>query len=262
MNPDVARGWEWIKENQDQFEKEVFGPPFLNCSVKDERYSDLVQSLLQADDFFCFTTQTREDHKKLSNQLYKVMSLSVTVRTCLTPLDSFRAPLPREELANLGLDGYVIDYLEGPEPVLAMLCAEKRLHNSGIALNDVSEEQYEQILAGAAINSFSTGRQSYRVTRRREYGAHATSTRVRQIERGRFWTDQPVDAAEQTELRQKLREVKDEINELATQLDGFRQKDRELEEARLQIKEKLVSYAWHCAFLARTSYSYLPQAQD
>ena len=239
-NPEVARGWEWIKENQDQFEKEVFGPPMLTCTVKDERYSDLVQSVLRIDDFCCFTAQTREDHKKISNQLYKEMSLSVTIRTCQDSFAKFSPPLPRERLPELGLDGYIIDYIEGPEPVLAMLCAEKRLHASAIALKDVNEEQYEAILAGGAINSFAAGRQSYRVTRRREYGPSASSTRVNQIEPGRFWTNQPVDMTEKTELKRNLAEVQDDVNQLKGQLNELRQKGKDLDQAGAEMKEKLV----------------------
>ncbi|KAL1883402.1 hypothetical protein VTK73DRAFT_8969 [Phialemonium thermophilum] len=239
LNPDAARAWEWIKQNQNQFEKEVFGPPMLCCTVKDQRYADLVQSVLSPDDFFCFTTQTREDHTKLSDKLYREMSLSVTVRTCLTPFDSIRPPLPREDLRKLGLDGYIIDYLEGPEPVLAMLCAEKRMHSSAVSLEDVSEEQYEQILASGVINQFAAGRQSYRVTRRKEYGPLATSTRVRQVDRGRFWTDQPLDVAEKTELRQKLDEAKAEIEELKDQLNALKEKEENLNQANTEIRETL-----------------------
>lgn len=242
MNPDVAKGWEWIIQNQDQFEKEVFGPPMLTCTVKDEKYSDLVQSVLQLDDFFCFTAQTREDHRKLSNQLYKEMGLSATIRTCQNSFGSFQPPLSRERLPELGLDGYIIDYLEGPEPVLAMLCAEKRLHASAIALKDISDAQYKAILDGAAINSFAAGKQSYRVTRRREYGASAASTRVKSIDPGRFWTNQPVDMTEKTELNQNWSEIQDELSQLKAQLNESRQKKEELEKAGIKMREKLVSF--------------------
>ena len=241
MNPDAARAWDWVQENRDKFEQEVFGPPMLSCSVKDERLTDLVQSVLQADDFFCFTTQTREDHKTLSNQLYKEMSLSVTIRTCLTPLDSFKPPIAREDMAALGLDGYIVDYLEGPAPVLAMLCAEKRLHASGVALKEISEEQYDRIVKGEVINQFAAGRQSYRISRRREYGPTAVSTRVRQVERGRFWTDQPVDAGEKAELSRKMDELKADLDPLKADLAQLQEKDHEIEQAYEDTKDKIVS---------------------
>ncbi|KAK3938407.1 SMC5-like protein [Diplogelasinospora grovesii] len=240
-NPDVAKGWEWLKDNQEGFEKEVFGPPMLVCSLKDSRYVDVVQSMLAQDDFFCFTTQTKEDHKKLSDQFYGKMGLSVTIRSCFTAFDSFRPPLPRQELAGLGLDGYAIEYLTGPEPVLAMLCAEKRLHASAVALAELSEAQFQRIQQRESISHYAAGKQLYRTTRRREYGAGAVSTRVTQFPKGRFWTDQPLDSSEQDELKRKLNAAKGEYEELQQQ---YRDKtsrsnevEKECEDLANQIKE-------------------------
>lgn len=215
-----------MKENQASFEKEVFGPPMLTCSVKDNRYSDLVQSLLQGDDFLCFSAQTKEDHKKLSDQFYNKMGLSVTIRSCVVPFSAFKAPMPKEALNRLGLDGYAIEYLEGPEPVLAMLCAERKLHASAIALRDISDEQFNQIQLAENINHFAAGKQLYRTTRRREYGPHAVSTRVIQFAKGRFWNNQPVDAAEKTELEQKLAEIRQQRAEFRNkwEIDEARRK--------------------------------------
>lgn len=234
INPDVAKGWAWLKDNQAGFEKEVFGPPMLVCSVKDSRYNDLVQSMLQADDFFCFTTQSKEDHKKLSDQFYGKMGLSVTIRSCFVPYSSFRPPLSKEEVTSLGFDGYVTDYLDGPEPVLAMLCAEKRLHASAVALRDISDEQFEQIQRDERLTQFAAGRRLYRITRRREYGPGAVSTRVTQFGRARFWSDQPVDAAEQAELRRKILELNGQREELERERDA---KAKHAEKLRMEKDE-------------------------
>ncbi|KAK4133334.1 SMC5-like protein [Trichocladium antarcticum] len=239
FNPDVARGWDWLKDNQAQFEKEVFGPPMLTCSVKDNRYTDLVQSMLQADDFLCFTAQTKEDHKKLSDQFYNSMGLSVTIRSCFTSFGSFRSPLSKGELTGLGFDGYVIDYLEGPEPVLAMLCSEKRVHMSAVALNDISDEQFDRIQQAENLTQFAAGRQLYRITRRREYGPGAISTRVTQFTKGRFWTNQPVDMTEKAELQCKMDEFREQRKVLRARHDAKFAQKTELDAQRGQIKQKI-----------------------
>ncbi|EAQ89889.1 hypothetical protein CHGG_06508 [Chaetomium globosum CBS 148.51] len=220
INNDVAKGWEWLKDNQQSFEKEVFGPPMLTCSVKDKRYIDLVQSILQTDDFLCFTAQTREDHKKLSNQFYGEMGLSVTIRSCFTQYSSFKPPLPKEELSNLGFDGYVSDYLDGPEPVLAMLCSERKMHASAVSIRDITDEQFDQIQRAEKLIQFAAGRQLYRITRRREYGPGAVSTRVTQFAKGRFWADQPVDAAEKTELQREIEELRAQLAAMKEHYDA------------------------------------------
>ncbi|KAK3991141.1 SMC5-like protein [Cladorrhinum sp. PSN332] len=217
FNSDVARGWEWLLENQDQFEKEIFGPPMLTCSIKDDRYSDAIQAMLQKDDFICFTTQTVNDQKKLMDRFIGDLGLSVPIRGSMKALSSFGPPLPREQLSGLGLDGYALDYLDGPEPVLAMLCFQKKLHASGVALRDISDEQFHRIREGDKINQFATGNKFSRITRRKEYGPDAISTRTVQFGNGRWWKDQPVDATEKDELLRKEKELQEQVSVIKVQ---------------------------------------------
>lgn len=239
--PELANGWEWIQEHQDQFEKEVFGPPMLCCSVKDERYSDQIQALLQVDDLSCFTAQTKNDYKKLTDQLYRVMSLSVVVRTCSNPLSSFRSPLSRAEAAELGLDGFAIDYLDGPEPVLAMLCAEKRLNQSGVALNDHNDEAYDRLIKNGKVSQWAAGRQTFTIRRRREYGPNAMTTITKNIQNGRFWTSQPIDAQEKKELERRLTEAWGERTALKEENERLEGKIKAIDEQKKEITDKIVS---------------------
>lgn len=241
VEPEVASAWEWLQENGDQFEKQVFGPPMLTCSMKDKRYSNHVQSLLQRDDFLCFTAQTRNDHKKLTDQFFTNMKLAVTVRTVTAGLPSFRSPIPQENLAAMGLDGYALDFVEGPEPVLAMLCSEKKLHLTGVALEDISEEQYQKINEDEVFNSFATGNTMYRITRRREYGPGATSTMSRAIRPGTYWTDGPLDVAAKTELEQRLQQCEMEFEEMRRLNDEYKAKNTALRDKQEEIKEAIVS---------------------
>ncbi|KID72645.1 Structural maintenance of chromosomes protein 5 [Metarhizium brunneum] len=239
--PEASNGWEWIKEHQNEFEKEVFGPPMISCSMKDERYADQVQALLQMDDLLCFTAQTKNDYKKLTDQLYRVMSLSVVVRTCSNPLSAFKAPVDRAQMAELGLDGFAIDYLDGPEPVLAMLCSEKRLHMSGVSLNDHNEQAYDRLINNGKINQWAAGRQSFTIRRRREYGPQAMTTITKNIQKGRFWTSQPVDMQEKREMERRLTELQGEKGALKEEHDRLQQKLDTIEEQKKEISEKITA---------------------
>ncbi|KAI1099299.1 P-loop containing nucleoside triphosphate hydrolase protein [Jackrogersella minutella] len=229
MNPDAAKGWEWLQGHQDEFEKEVFGPPMLTCSVTDQRLSDQIQSLLGLEDFFCFTCQTRNDHKKLSTQFFRNLGLSVAIRTCGNEFASFRPSIPKEQAREMGFDGYAIDYLEGPEPILAMLCSEKRLHASGVASRDVSNDQFEKIVKSEKIGSWAAGASAYRTIRRREYGDGAVSTSTRRVFPGRFWTNQP----------RRINEVTDEIQEIRAQGQEHKQRIAEMDGAEDPIRQKI-----------------------
>ncbi|KAJ2985574.1 hypothetical protein NUW58_g5457 [Xylaria curta] len=239
IHADAARGWEWLQENHGQFQKEVFGPPMLTCSITDKNYSDQVQSLLNQDDFICFICQTPSDHKKLSNQFYGQMGIAVPIRTCGSDFSSFRPAIPRDRLRELGIDAYAIDYLEGPEPVLAMLCAEKKLHVSGVAQQDISNAQYEQLMAAERIPHWAAGKRIYRVARRREYGPSATSTSTRTIMPGRFWTDQPVDEGERVDIERRMQEARQEISTLRQEGLDIREKKQTLADREDEVRREI-----------------------
>ncbi|KAG4258253.1 hypothetical protein FPRO03_03207 [Fusarium proliferatum] len=237
--PELATAWAWIQEHQGDFEKEVFGPPMISCSIKDERYSDQVQSLLQGDDFTCFTAQTKNDYKRLSDELYRVQSLSVVIRSCAQPLNAFSRPVSIDEASDLGLDGFAIDFLEGPEPVLAMLCAEKRLHQSGVSLRDHNDAQYDRLVRSGRVNSWAAGNQSFIVRRRKEYGPQAMTTLTKNIPPGRFWTSQPIDAQEKQEMNKRLAELNGERDVLKQQYHELHEKIQAIEDRRTSTHDNI-----------------------
>lgn len=241
LDPEVGKAYDWLQEHQSEFEKEVFGPAFLNCSMKDKRYSNHVQSGLQKDDLFCFTAQTRNDHRKLTDRLFNKLNAAVPIRTILADLSSFRPPLPREHLSDLGIDGFALDFIEGPSPVLAMLCSEKKLHLTGVALKDINEKQYQQLSDGEKINSFATGKVYHRITRRREYGPGATSTITKNIQQGRWWTDEPVDVAAKAELEQRLKGLQHEIAEIKQEFDAVKAEQEGVDKQVSEIQKEKVN---------------------
>ncbi|ETS74061.1 hypothetical protein PFICI_13927 [Pestalotiopsis fici W106-1] len=245
LNHEVYEAWEWLQGNLDKFGKEVFGPPMLTCSLNDERYSKHVESLLQRNDFLCFTCQDKKDHMALSEFLYKEKGLSVTIRTCLTDFESFKSPVSPAEASALGFDGFAIDFLEGPKPVLAMLCSEKKLHMAGVALNEVSREQFNALQNSERISSWATGDTFFRVVRRREYGPDAKTTSTRQIAPAVYWTDSPVDTSEKADLQRRLgekavqrRDLANEYKELDKVVTALLEKSDTLEAEVTQLKSE------------------------
>lgn len=213
----------------------------LNCSLKDKRYSDLVQSMLARNDFLCFITQTRKDHQTLSDQFYKVMKLRVTIKTCGNKIEEFRPPMSADEARQLGIDGFAIDYIDGPSPVLATLCSDKRLHASGVALREASAEQFKQLFEDQKISQWATGSTRFQVIRRREYGPGAETTSTKQVRPGQFWTDQPVDNSEKTELQHKWEVKEEEKQELIKAFQEAKDQLGQLEDKENEVVAEIVS---------------------
>lgn len=237
---DTAEAWRWIQEHQDNFEKQVFGPPIVECSIKDLKYVDAVESLFQSSDFLAFTVQTRGDFKKLQEQLYGSMGLAeINIRTVSEGLDQFRAPISGEEMRRYGFDYWALDLINGPEPVLSMLCGECRLHQTGVALHDITEEQFNLITV-SPISSWVTGKNSYQITRRREYGPGATSTRVRDVRKGRIWTSQPVDMRAKHDLQENIEGWGQEVSAFQKQVQEAKEKVAQLRVENADVEREKV----------------------
>lgn len=245
LSPDSLKAYHWVRKNQDKFEREVFGPVIVTCSVTDPKYADAIESILQRTDFMSFTAQSTKDFRTLQRALKANNLWDVSIRTCRESLGSITAPIPDHELKRLGFDGWAKDFLKGPEPVIASLCIENRLNQTPVALRDISEEAYNLLENGevGTINSWVSGQNSYQVSRRREYGAGAKSTRVRRVNPARYWTSQPVDISLKQQHQQRIQQCKEALEQVKAKLEEEKRTMNELKAKRDKIDEEAVSCA-------------------
>ncbi|KAJ5663158.1 hypothetical protein N7507_003889 [Penicillium longicatenatum] len=237
LSKDTYTAYHWVLQNQDKFEKEVFGPPVVTCSVTDPRYADAVESAMQRTDFTAFTTQSKNDFRTLQRALNGELKLSdISIKTITIPLESMRAPLSPDDLQRLGFEGFARDFLRGPDPVIAMLCAEKDLHRTPVSLTDISDEAYSELESGN-IAAWVAGKQCYNITRRREY--NASSTRVRPLRPASKWTSQPVDVTVKQKHRDNIRDWTAEQEQLQKQMDEQRADLTELSDDRARLTREM-----------------------
>jgi hypothetical protein len=226
---ETAIAWKWIQENMESFEKEIYGPPIVSCSLKDQRYADVVEAALGRHDFLAITAQTKADHKKLQDQILGKMKLADVP---LRKNDDERVPghpsISQNDMRNLGLEGWASDFIDGPIPVLAMLCYSAKIHITAVGLRDSSENQHNMIVENGIINAWITGGTSSRVSKRSEYGSGATSTATKAVSPGRYWTDQPVDSSAKREVEEKIEKLNADFAVLSAEIRPLREKIQNL----------------------------------
>lgn len=245
LSRDTATAWKWVQENMEMFEKPVYGPPIISCSLKDQRYADVVEAALARPDFLALTVQTKADHKKLSDQLFGTMKLAdVTVRKNDENGVPGHPSISQNDMRNLGFEGWASDFIDGPIPVLSMLCYSARINRTAVGLRDSTEDQHNMIVDNGIINSWITGGTLSRVAKRSEYGAGATSTTTRAVRCGQYWTDQPVDSSAKREIEEKMERLDDEFQKMAAEIKPLREKLKNLDTRSLQ-KEIVSSFRSH-----------------
>ncbi|KAL8824374.1 MAG: hypothetical protein Q9191_005097 [Dirinaria sp. TL-2023a] len=234
ISPDSYKAWQWVQNNQDQFEKRVFGPVMIECSIKDPKWVDMIESLFGRSTFITFTVQTKNDLKKFMTQVHEVMGLSeINTRMATASLEEFQHPCSDEELSRYGLDGWASDFISGPEPVLVMLYPEIRLHLTAVGWEDTTPEQYD-MLSTSRIDNWATSKSTYKIVRRREYGSSAVSAHVGNNKPATIWTDQPVDIGAKRELQESIEGWSQEVK-------AFENENKELQAQLHHVRDQIQS---------------------
>lgn len=242
MSKDTAKAWKWIQENQGIFEQEVYGPPLISCSIKDPRYTAAIESLMSRSEILAITAQTKGDLKKLNDQLYGTMRLGdITIRGVTENLaEHGPPPLSASQLQQFGLDGWALDYIDGPEPVLSMLCGSRAINKSAVSLGDIPEEQHNRLLQ-TQCRCWVVGGHCYRTNVRAEYGSQAASTTTKSVNTPKFWTNQPIDSSAKREIQERLNSLSQNFEALKEQIMPVRTKVNELKAMREAVLEEVVS---------------------
>ncbi|KAJ8610724.1 hypothetical protein MRB53_038366 [Persea americana] len=235
---DSAMAWKWIQNNRDRFKDDVFGPPMVTCKVRNPQKADHVESVINRSELLAFTVTCQDDFRVLQQQLYKTMKLTdINIRSSIKPLDSFRPPCSPEELRQFGLESWLLDQIEGPDAVLAMLCDNRNIHRTGFTNRNLSPAQSEA-LERSSISSWVTAKDYNIVTRRREYGAAGNSSRVQRLKKAELLTDAPVDLHVEHDIDQRLREANIGLEQINTTFRELDAKRKELDEKHKGVKKE------------------------
>ena len=240
LGKETAEVWEWITNNRVKFEAEVFGPPLISCKLKDQGYANQIESYIQKSVLLTITTQTSNDFNTLSNVISDLKLADVHFQTSRSGPTKNRL-MSTEQLHQLGLDGWAIDKIEGPEQVLGMLCNAGRLDQTAIALKDINEAQYNAILQ-TQLSRVAAGGTQYSVFRRKEYGDQATSTSTKTFPPARILTDTPVDTTERRAVEDEIAQLEGRFQSLVPRVGPVREKLEQLAEEKTNVGHTLVRH--------------------
>lgn len=134
----------------------------------------------------------------------------------------------------MGFEGFLIDYIQGPDAVLAMLCDNAALHRTAYTSRSISEEQYSAV-SRSPIQRWVSGGQRFQITTRREYNASSTS--VNDLKKASVFVDQPANSEDKRQLDGSILNKQREIAELKENYDISVQESRDLKRQLDELKQ-------------------------
>ncbi|KAF3047971.1 Structural maintenance of chromosomes protein 5 [Didymella heteroderae] len=240
LSPQTAQAWDWFKKNEAQLplKGEVYGPPILTCTLTDPKYADAIESQMRLGDAIAFTFTNKDDQQLLLTEFTNKDRLglhNVYLRTSPKPLSAFPSPVPNADLTQYGFDGYLRDYIKGPDPVIAMLCDNVKLNRVAYAAKPITEQQHEHATS-SPVQAWVSGRETFRITTRREYGV--SSTAVNHLKRAQFFVDQPVNSDEKMQLDEQLRDLEREGHEMNSEHTEAKAEVKRIEQVNKALKDQ------------------------
>ena len=245
---DTMAAWEWLQKNMDKLplQGEVYGPPILTCSIPDPRYAQAVESQMKRGDVIAITCTKEDDLSILSDQLFGKKQNGglglhdVYLRSSKKQFSTYQSPVAAANLENFGFEGYIINYIQGPDAVLAMLCDNARLNRIAFASKPITDEQHD-LVSRSPIQTWVSGKDIYKITTRREYSQ--SSTAVTQLRKASFFVDQPANTDEKRLLDEKLQRLQHEATELKEQINSTKEEIVDLKKQKDEIKQERVCAA-------------------
>lgn len=232
----VYRATMWLRENQHRFRKPVHEPVLLEISLKDQRYAAAVESCIPFPVQKSFVCQTREDYDLFSHELIDKMKMRITVAEVEgITLDSMKPDVPREQLAALGFDCYMIDMIDGPEDVLVHLCRQSHLHRLPVTLNP--NVDVERIELSGRFRRFIAGGENFTINVSR-YGNGISQTMSRRIGQPRSLVNS-IDRDRQRRISTQIQELSAKKKELETQTTGFLKEDKALQAEQARYDQEI-----------------------
>lgn len=189
QNVDAWKAVKWLRQNRMLFQKTIYEPMILSLNVNDPTMMKYVEfSIPKRDLLAMFIFEDTDDMELFIKECHEKQKLVVHASAIPSmSLDDFRREAsPIEQLRKFGMLHYVLDTIQGPDPILRYLCQTTRIHTIPIA-NDSAMSNLDEITRNSPIKRFFVKNFCYTLSV--SYYTNERSTTNVQVQKERFLTD-------------------------------------------------------------------------
>lgn len=138
-----------LREQADRNHITCFEPAAISITPKDSKCAPALETIIRYSNMSAYTVTNKFEYDKLSHYLYDQhpeIGRAMGLRT-LAENFNYKPKVSRERIEALGFDGYLSDFLDGPQEVVRMLCETEGLHEVPIAFDELSNEQLDNVMS-------------------------------------------------------------------------------------------------------------------
>ncbi|ORX59081.1 P-loop containing nucleoside triphosphate hydrolase protein [Piromyces finnis] len=135
--------YQWLEKNRLMFKMHVYAPVLIEINPKNRECAAAVEAFTGSS-LTTFVTQCKDDYDTFTNELIdkRRLKISVVMYENLS-VNDFEVPIPKDELQDYGFDCYLIDLIQGPDPVKCALCKLNNIHAVPYAGRDIDAAPFD-----------------------------------------------------------------------------------------------------------------------
>ncbi len=135
----------YLRDNPDRFEGKYLEPPIMTVTASDPYIAAILETVLTFQMQLAITTTSRENYKEIAYEILDKRHFNVGLRDYSNRRPIDHPPMALDELKQLGFDGYITDFINGPPEVIKMLCYEAHINEIPVSKRDFTPQQMERV---------------------------------------------------------------------------------------------------------------------
>ncbi|XP_045540053.1 structural maintenance of chromosomes protein 5 [Papilio machaon] len=117
----------WLRDNKHMFSRPVYEPMMLEINFTDAKFARYLEATVPARDLAAFTFESSADMNLFLQKVRRERGLKLVNAICSSnPATTHRPDIT--QLSYLGFYTYIIDTINGPEPIINYLCRQYGIH--------------------------------------------------------------------------------------------------------------------------------------
>uniref|UniRef100_A0A8C4T7Q5 Structural maintenance of chromosomes protein 5 n=2 Tax=Erpetoichthys calabaricus TaxID=27687 RepID=A0A8C4T7Q5_ERPCA len=152
---------EWLRENRDRFQGNVYEPMMLVINMKDPRHAKYVEHHISTNDLRAFVFQRRDDMELFLKEVREIRRYRVN--TILAPAKSMAHQPPSRPIQQLkcyGFYSYLRELFDAPEEVMSYLCQQYWIHDVPVG-TEQTKGMIEKVIKEAQLKQMYTAEEKY-----------------------------------------------------------------------------------------------------
>jgi chromosome segregation ATPase len=222
---------------------EFFEPPCLTVTATTPRYRDYLEALVPTQTTLSITAISKEAYDRHSRKFIEQRNVTPSFRYLSNA--TLREGFPRDKLKELGFDGYLKDFVQGPKPVVQMLCEVGFIHDVPVAMKPLSTEQLDFLRnppnGRLIFKKFFSGDMMYTVSQS-IYGSKQVLSRANRVSRAQYYSDGGVSEAMKAHIHQQIKTAEHVVKENEANIESLNDQILTVDKQLNEVKKEFSKY--------------------